>query len=226
MCPASGGISLYTGIDLFYTDIVSDSDSVHHEALAHIMQINYCRAGQVVWKTQGGSTIFLNPGDFSAFYDQLEKLKLPYQRIKILELLLYLAEMEPAPQNRLTEYQSRQIEIVREIHDHLLRHMEQVTKMLRDTDRSLAEITQAVDYDSQSKFTTVFKGFIEFCQESTARIAYESICVQPFEFTWPESTDEKFWLFFRMVTLGSAIFSMLIFGAFWLSFRVKQVPFV
>ncbi len=34
-------IPLYAGIDLSYTDIRSDSFSVQHEALEHIMQINY-----------------------------------------------------------------------------------------------------------------------------------------------------------------------------------------
>ena len=264
-------IPLYAGIDLAYMDIVSDSFSAHHKALAHIMQINYCKAGQVVWKTQSGSSIFLNPGDFSvhtldacidssfhfptgqyqglticvdlqeasahppeliaeagvfdgllrekfcqnhavsflarneqsesifsAFYNQPEMLKLPYQRIKVLELLLYLTKMEFAPQNRLTEYQSKQIEIVREIHGQLLRHMEQrvtidelskqylinpttlknafkavygtslaahikghrmeqAAKILRETDMSIAEVAQAVGYDSQSKFTAAFK---------------------------------------------------------------------
>jgi len=268
-------IPLYTGIDLFYTDVVSDSYSVQHEALAHIMQINYCRAGQVSWRTQSGNSIFLNPGDFSVhtldvctdssfyfptgqyqgfticidlqevfdhppeliaeagvfdgilqekfcrnnaisflagnehsesifagFYDQPEKLKFSYQRIKVLELLLYLTQMEFAPQNRLTEYQSKQIEIVREIHNQLLQHMEQrvtieelskqylinpttlksafkavygaslaahikehrmeqAAKMLRETDMSVAEIAQAVGYDSQSKFTTAFKAFFQ-----------------------------------------------------------------
>ncbi len=193
-----GRISLYAGIDLSYIDIVSDSFSLQHEALEHIMQINYCKAGQVAWKTRNGSNIFLNPGDFSvhtlnacvdssfhfptgryhgliisidlqemsvhppelisetgvsdgllrekfchnntssflagneqsesifsAFYGQPEKLKLPYQRIKVLELFLYLTQMEFTPQNRLTEYQTKQVEIVREIHDQLLQHMEQ-----------------------------------------------------------------------------------------------------
>ncbi len=32
--------------------------------------------------------------------------------------------MEFAPQNRLTEYQTKQVKIVREIHDQLLQHME------------------------------------------------------------------------------------------------------
>lgn len=261
-------IPLYAGIDLFYADVVSDSFSLQHEPLAHIMQINYCKAGQVVWEAQDGSSIFLNPGDFSvhtlnacadptfrfptgqyqglticidlqaaaahppeliagtgvfddllrekfcrnstisflagneqsegifsAFYGQPEKLKLSYQRIKVLELLLYLAQMEFDPQNR---HHAKQVEIVREIHDRLLQHMEQrvtieelskqylinpttlkstfkavygtslaahikkhrmeqAVKMLRETDMSIAEIAQAVGYDSQSKFASAFK---------------------------------------------------------------------
>lgn len=264
-------ITLYAGIDLSYADIISDSLSPQYEALEHIMQINYCRAGQAVWKTQNGNDIFLNPGDFSVhrldagmdlsfhvptgryrgltisvdlqetavhppellaeagvfdgllrekfcangticvlsgnedsehifsgFYNRPEKLRLPYQRVKVLELLLYLAQMEAAPQNQLTEYQARQIEIVREIHEQLLQHMdqrftieelskqylinpttlknafkavygtslaahikkhrmEQAARMLRETDRSMAEIAQAVGYDSQSKFASTFK---------------------------------------------------------------------
>ncbi len=238
------------------------------------MQINYCKAGQVVWETRNGGSVFLNPGDFSvhtldvcmdsslhfptgryqgftihidlrkasahppksiaetgvfgllqgkfgrnhtmsflagnkrsesifsAFYDQPEKLELPYQRIKTLELFLYLIQTELADSNRLTGYQARQIEIVREIHDQLLGHMErrvtiealsrqylinpttlksafkaiygtslaahikkhrmeQAARLLRETDMSIAEIAQAVGYDSQSKFTTAFKSFFQ-----------------------------------------------------------------
>lgn len=268
-------IPLYAGIDLSYTDVVSDSISLQHEALGHIMQINYCRAGQVVWKTKSGNIVFLNPGDFSlhtlnvctdstlqfptgryqglticidlkeasahppeliaetnifshllpnkfqlntavaflagneqtrsifaSFYNQPEHLIFPYQRIKVLELLLYLAQTGYVAQNRLTEYQSEQIEIVRKIHNQLLQHMEQritieelskqylinpttlkaafkavygtslaahikehrmeqAAKMLRETDMSIAEIAQAVGYDSQSKFTTAFKAFYQ-----------------------------------------------------------------
>lgn len=268
-------ISLFAGIELFYTDISTDSLTIQHEALEHIMQINYCRAGQVVWKTQNGNNIFLNPGDFSvhtlavcmdsallfptgqykgltisvnlqemslhpleliaeadifngqlrekfylnnavafltgneqsesifsAFYSQPEKLRLPYQRVKVLELFLFLARMEVSSQNRLMEYPSEQIKIVREIHGQLLQHMErritieelskqflinpttlkaafksvygtslaahikkhrmeQAAKMLRETDMSIAEIAQAVGYESQSKFTTAFKAFFQ-----------------------------------------------------------------
>ena len=190
-------VPLFSGVELSYTDIVSDSFTHRHEALAHVMQVNYCRTGQVVWNMKGGGSIFLNPGDFSVhtlnvcadsslqfptgqyqglaisidlreasahppelvagtgifsgllreklhldqtavflekneqtehifaqFYGQPEKLRLPYQRLKALELFLYLARMEFAPQNELAEYPPEQVAIVREIHSQLLRHME------------------------------------------------------------------------------------------------------
>ena len=190
-------ILLFAGVALSYADIVSDSFSHRHEALAHILQINYCRAGQIVWNMKDGGSIFLNPGDFSlhtldvcadstvqfptgqyqgltisvdlqeasvhppgpiaeaeifpdllrdkfcpdhapaflagneqtehifaAFYGQPEKLRLPYQRVKVLDLFLYLARTEFAPRNELTEYPPEQVAIVREIHSQLLRHME------------------------------------------------------------------------------------------------------
>lgn len=189
-------ILLFPGIELSYMDIAADSFSHRHEAMGHIIQINHCRTGQVVWDMESGS-IFLNPGDFSvhtldvctdstlrfptgqyqglaisidlreasahppellaetgifhgvlqdkfhmgsaaaflagnqqtenifaAFYDQPERLRLACQRIKVLELLLYLVQMETVPQNRLTEYPAEQIEIVRMIHDQFIRHME------------------------------------------------------------------------------------------------------
>lgn len=96
------------------------------------------------------------------------------------------------------EYQIEPVEIVREIHDHLLENidqkttieelskqyhinpttlkavfksvygtslaahmkehrMEQAAKLLKETDISIAEVAQAVGYDSQSKFTAAFK---------------------------------------------------------------------
>lgn len=41
---------------------------------------------------------------------------------------------------------------------HIKEHrMEQAAKILRESNRSIAEIAQAVGYDSQSKFTAAFK---------------------------------------------------------------------
>ena len=62
---------------------------------------------------------------FSAFYGQPENLKLAYQKIKSLELLLYLSKLERNQKNQLTEYQSEQIETVRAIHEYLMQNIGQ-----------------------------------------------------------------------------------------------------
>lgn len=191
-------IPLYPGINLCYLTFSTNSFSVHHKAMPHIIQINYCKAGQIVWEMKCGNRIYLNPGSFSlhtmktcmdsvltfpndiyqglsiyidlqevssnppellngstifetilpkifrkndapvflagneqtesifsAFFNQPEELKLPYQKIKTLELLLYLSKTDLTSTQRLSEYKTEQICVVREIHDQLTRHMEQ-----------------------------------------------------------------------------------------------------
>jgi len=61
---------------------------------------------------------------FSAFYNQPEHFKLPYQKIKALELLLYLIELK-TDAKRLTQYQPEQVEVIQKIHAQLIGHMEQ-----------------------------------------------------------------------------------------------------
>lgn len=267
--------SLFPGVELSYLSFETTpfSQQHRHSAMEHIMQINYCKSGQMEWKMGNGNYIYLNPGDFSlhtmnsctdsivsfptgqysgltvcfdlqeiavrppellngiemfaealqkkfcpngaisflagneqtesifsAFYHQPESLKLPYQKLKVLELFLYLIKLEFTPQKQLTAYQSEQIGIIRKIHNqlteqmneritieelskqylinpttlktafkavygtsiaaHIKEHrMEQAAKMLRESDRSIAEIAQAVGYGSQSKFTAAFKAF-------------------------------------------------------------------
>ena len=197
---ADGSIPLFPGIELCYVTFSSDSFSICHQATPHILQINYCKAGQMMWEMKNGNRIYLNPGDFSlhtmkacsdsvlyfptgmyqgftiymdlqkashnspellkgsnifenqtlktffqndngiffagnaqtenifsAFYNQPEELKLPYQKIKTLELLLYLDKTKLTSNQQLSEYQVEQIHIVRKIHDQLTQHMEQRT---------------------------------------------------------------------------------------------------
>ncbi|MDE7285084.1 MAG: AraC family transcriptional regulator [Lachnospiraceae bacterium] len=62
---------------------------------------------------------------FSAFYSQSEPLQLAWQKLKVLELLLYLGGLKVDSKNCLTEYQSEQIEIIRNIHKQLAEHMDQ-----------------------------------------------------------------------------------------------------
>ncbi len=268
-------IPLFPGIKLSYLAFETSSFSMRHkhDAMAHMMQVNYCKSGQMEWKMENGNSIYLNPGDFSlhtmtacknslicfpsgqyagltiyidlqetaanppallhdaniftkrlqekfcpndtvsflagneqtesifsAFYGQPPNLQRPYQAIKTLELFLYLAKLEFTPENQLMPCQAEQIEIIRKIHDrltsqmneritiealskeylinpttlkaafktvygasiaaHIKQHrMEQGAKMLRESDLRIAEIAQAVGYDSQSKFSAAFKGF-------------------------------------------------------------------
>ena len=58
-------IPLYSGIELCYLTFSTDSFSVRHKAISHIIQINYCKSGQLMWEMKNGNRIYLNPGDFS-----------------------------------------------------------------------------------------------------------------------------------------------------------------
>ncbi len=58
-------IPLYPGIKICYLTFSSGSFSVQHKAMSHIIQINYCKTGQIVWEMKSGNRIYLNPGDFS-----------------------------------------------------------------------------------------------------------------------------------------------------------------
>ena len=191
-------IELYPGIELTYLTLTTDHFSVHHAALDHILEINYCHSGRIGWKMGNGNSVYLGQKDFSlhtmktcadsvvslpngdykgltisidlreltdnppevlsgtgitgtflydkfcknspitslagneqtesifsAFYDQPEHLQLSWQKIKVLELLLYLGGLKVDSKNCLTEYQSEQIEIIRKIHEQLTEHMEQ-----------------------------------------------------------------------------------------------------
>lgn len=266
-------VELYPGIELSCFTLAAENLSVHHAALDHIFEINYCRFGRVGWKMGNRNSVYLGQKDFSlhtlkacadsvmslptgtyegltisidlraltdnppeilsgtgitgtflydkfcksgsiislagneqteqifsAFYNQPEHLQLPYQKIKVLELLLYISTLEIDAQNRLTEYHSGQVETVRAIHEQLIKHMEQrftieslskqflmnpttlktlfksvygtslaahikehrmeqAAKLLRETSLSIAEIAGRVGYDSQSRFTAVFKAY-------------------------------------------------------------------
>ena len=139
---------------------------------------------------------------FSAFYERQENLKLSYQKIKSIELLLFLSKMELDQDSCLTEYQSEQVEVVRRVHDYLTENigqritieelarqylinpttlktvfksvygnslaahikehrMELAARLLRETDLNMAQISEQVGYESQSKFTAAFKAYYQ-----------------------------------------------------------------
>lgn len=189
---------LYDGIELSFLTLRSDTLTLPHDPLKHILEINYCRAGRMGWKMDNGNTVYLGPGDyslhtmdvcansvmtlpndyyegltlcinldilsnnppelltdtgitgdfllrkfcksglyasfagtaqtesiFSGFYTQEKPFRLPYQKLKALELLLYLGKRKISATEHLAGYQSEQVEIIRKIHEQLTRHMEQ-----------------------------------------------------------------------------------------------------
>jgi len=191
-------VALYPGIELSCFTLAAESLSVHHAALPHIFEINYCHSGRIGWKMGNGNSVYLGRKDFSlhtlkactdsvislpngtyegltisidlraltdnppeilseagitgkflydkfcknssvislagneqteqifsAFYNQPEHLRLPYPKIKVLELLLYVSTLKIDAKNCLTEYHSEQIETIRAIHELLMEHMEQ-----------------------------------------------------------------------------------------------------
>lgn len=61
---------------------------------------------------------------FQAFYQSPKELQLTYQKVKVLELLLVLSQMEISREKHLTEYRAEQVKIIRRIHDQLTRNLE------------------------------------------------------------------------------------------------------
>lgn len=61
---------------------------------------------------------------FDGFYDKPDSLVFSYQKLKTLELLLYLAKTEPEVQKHLDEYQAEQVSLIRRIHEELLSNLD------------------------------------------------------------------------------------------------------
>ena len=62
---------------------------------------------------------------FLGLYEPPKEMRLAWQKIKVLELLLVLSQMEASREEHLTEYRVEQVEIIRQIHDQLTDHLEQ-----------------------------------------------------------------------------------------------------
>ncbi len=62
---------------------------------------------------------------FSQFYEQSENLQIPYFKIRVLELLLYLYTIDYSFSKKITRYQSEQIEMIKQIHAQLLQNLDQ-----------------------------------------------------------------------------------------------------
>lgn len=154
----------------------------------------YCKDG-VCTALSGNKTV---QQIFKAFYQSPKEIQLAYQKIKVLELLLVLSQIEINHEKHLSEYRSEQVEIIRQIHDQLINNLEQrfpietlskqylmnpttlksmfkaiygtsiaahirehrmeyAAQLLQTSNLSIADIALKVGYDSQSRFSSVFK---------------------------------------------------------------------
>lgn len=61
---------------------------------------------------------------FQFFFNQPENTRLAYQKIKVLELLLYLYNTENLSHQCVAKYKAGQIEVIRQIHEQLLNNLD------------------------------------------------------------------------------------------------------
>ena len=171
-----------------------------------LLKTKYCKDG-LCTALAGNETM---QKIFQALYLPAEEIRLAYQKIKVLELLLVLSQMEIDREKHLTEYRAEQVEIIRQIHDlltsnldqrcsietlsrqylmnpttlkrmfkaiygtsiaaHIREHkMEHAAQLLRSSDLSIADIALKVGYDSQSRFSSVFKEYYQMLPKEYRR---------------------------------------------------------
>lgn len=115
----------YEGIVL-YIDLVQLSENppellIGTNITGELLLDKYCKNGMCT--ALAGNEYVQNI--FEAFYKSPEELRLAYQKVKVLELLLVLSQMEISREKHLTEYRAEQVEIIRRVHDQLTNNLEQ-----------------------------------------------------------------------------------------------------
>ncbi len=61
---------------------------------------------------------------FPSFYGIKKSLRIPFYKLKVQEILLYLQQIEPNAAREFTQYGSQQTELIKEIHDFLVQHLD------------------------------------------------------------------------------------------------------
>ena len=91
---------LFTGVDLYYLNFGSNPVHLRHEKIDSIIQINYCKAGQLRWNMKSGSRIYLNYGDYSLHSMQActqSLMEFPQGFYKGLTICIDLAKLKTSP---------------------------------------------------------------------------------------------------------------------------------
>lgn len=113
------GIILY--IDLQHLSADPPEILVGTDITGEFFRKKFCRNGTCT-ALAGNETI---QQIFLSLYQPPEALQTAYRKIKVIELLLVLSQMENSREKHLTEYQAEQTAIIRQIHDQLVNNMEQ-----------------------------------------------------------------------------------------------------
>lgn len=93
-------LTLAPGMELSYYTIYSETLSMHHHPLSHVMEINYCRAGRIGWRMRNGASVYLGPGDYSIHTMDTcadSELSFPNQYYEGLTLFLDLSLLTSQP---------------------------------------------------------------------------------------------------------------------------------
>ena len=56
---------LFPGIELSFIHLETDKIDFHHDALDHMLEINYCHSGRIGWQLTNGNFVYLGPGDYA-----------------------------------------------------------------------------------------------------------------------------------------------------------------
>ena len=91
---------LFIGVDLYYLNFGSNPVHLRHEKIDSIIQINYCKAGQLRWNMKSGSRIYLNYGDYSLHSMQActqSLMEFPQGFYKGLTICIDLAKLKTSP---------------------------------------------------------------------------------------------------------------------------------
>lgn len=99
-------LTLAPGMELSYYTIYSETLSLHHQPLSHVMEINYCRAGRIGWRMGNGVSVYLGPGDYSIHTLDTcadSELSFPNQYYEGLTLFLDLPRLTSQPPELLKD---------------------------------------------------------------------------------------------------------------------------
>lgn len=91
---------LFYGVDLYYLNFGSNPMHLKHESFDNIVQINYCKTGQLRWNMKSGSRIYLNYGDYSLHSMQActqSLMEFPQGFYKWLTICIDLAKLKTSP---------------------------------------------------------------------------------------------------------------------------------